>query len=511
MKILLAGPGTGKTTKIKSIIREKGDGLNVLILSFTNATVKDLLESLSDIGVSNNNCMTLHKFAVKYNHDRSRHILIPKEVEVLEKISKGSGIDFFDLCNFLNCTTFDQMIDRFVSFAKSNKEYLRENLTGFDSMIIDEYQDFNPHEQALIDVLVEAIQDVYILGDDDQCIYDFKNASSEKLINLHNNGNNEQIDHEHCCYRCPDIVVHHASKLIKKNLNRVDKKWEKTGKVGILTYRQLHAIDDVAQYILDEILKINGNGQDESILILSPVKFVTEKVADKITDSGINFINCFTGNIPEEFINKAWKLRILFGDYKYLNLVLMGYGVLPNRKKFYEIIKRHYDKGFDFDELYNYLSDRLQIEIKNGYGIEEYLNEDDFISLLELYNNSKGDTDTEKLENLFRAIEEAEDEKIKIMSIHKSKGLGADHVFLIGLNEGIIPNKKKGNDSIEAQRRLFYVGMTRAKKNLHLISNLEIDGKYARTVNFEDFKYNYRSKSYLGKASTFIEELELTI
>lgn len=53
------------------------------------------------------------------------------------------------------------------------------------------------------------------------------------------------------------------------------------------------------------------------------------------------------------------------------------------------------------------------------------------------------------------------------------------------------------------------MGMTRAKKSLHLISNLEIEGRYARTVNFDDFKYNYRSKNYYGKASIFIEELEL--
>ena len=95
------------------------------------------------------------------------------------------------------------------------------------------------------------------------------------------------------------------------------------------------------------------------------------------------------------------------------------------------------------------------------------------------------------------------------MSIHKSKGLGADYVFIVGLNEGIIPNKKQGNDTIESQRRLFYVGITRTKKQLYLYSNIQIEGKYANKVNKSDFKYDFKSKKCIGRASSFISELKL--
>jgi superfamily I DNA/RNA helicase len=93
------------------------------------------------------------------------------------------------------------------------------------------------------------------------------------------------------------------------------------------------------------------------------------------------------------------------------------------------------------------------------------------------------------------------------MSIHKSKGLGAEHVFMIGLIEGIIPNKAEGNDTIEGQRRLFYVGMTRAKKSLHLISSINLEGRHVNTVNKPDFKFDFRSRQWKGKASRFIEEI----
>ena len=120
MNILLAGPGTGKTTNIKEIISSCGDGSRFLVLSFTNATVKDLQYKLSDQGITESNCMTLHKFAVKYNQDNSRHVLFQKEINELCQISKGAKIEFSNLCDFLKCTTFDQMIERFVEYARSN-------------------------------------------------------------------------------------------------------------------------------------------------------------------------------------------------------------------------------------------------------------------------------------------------------------------------------------------------------------------------------------------------------
>jgi DNA helicase-2/ATP-dependent DNA helicase PcrA len=95
------------------------------------------------------------------------------------------------------------------------------------------------------------------------------------------------------------------------------------------------------------------------------------------------------------------------------------------------------------------------------------------------------------------------------MSIHKSKGLGEDYVFVLGLTDGILPNQKAGIDSIESQRRLFYVAMTRAKKCLCIISILKIPGKYARKMNIEKFSFDKYKKLWNGKASVFVSELKL--
>lgn len=508
MKILLAGPGTGKTTSISKIIQSKKDISTVLIISFTNATVEDLKKSLSSIGLPIENSMTLHKFAVKYNHDKSRHVLDLIEEGELKKIAKATGIIFNNLCDFLSATTFDQMIARFVSYAKSNPEYLKDKLSKYSVLIVDEYQDFNKNEQELIDLLISIIEETYILGDDDQCIYDFKDADNEKIISLHSDNANEKIEHEHKCYRCPDVVVDTATKLIKNNSKRVDKKWEKTGKIGNLIQKQFLSNSDTAKYVLQEINKILANNTEDKILILSPVGFLVENIIEKLNNSGIDYRNYFIAKVEPDLIVKSWTLRTLFGKYKYLNLVLNGYRVLTTRKKFYEIIKKQYSTGQNFDELFSLISNKLPSESKNTYdSLVTALQDPYFQVLIDFFNNAEGKNDDEKLENLFVLVGENTEKRVSIMSIHKSKGLGAEHVFMIGLIEGIIPNRSKGNDTIESQRRLFYVGMTRAKKNLHLISSVNLEGKYVNTVSKDDFIYDRQSRIWKGKSSRFIKEI----
>jgi len=506
IKILLAGPGTGKTTKIKEIIQNHGNPTKFLVISFTNATVNDLQKNLLGIGVPEKNCMTLHSFAVKYNIDKSRHLLLSPEESTLKKIEKGAKISFEKLCDFLSATTFDQMIYRFVEYAKNNPLYLENELEDFDSIIIDEYQDFNHNEQNLIDILINKINTSYILGDDDQCIYDFKDASSDKIISIHKSQNNEVISHEHICYRCPDKIVEHGTHLIKNNSKRVEKEWSKSGRVGTLEHFQLNNSEEVAEHIYQKLVELKF----ENSLILTPVAFAVEPVIKKLQENNIKFSNFFIDKIPAELIEKSWEIKSIFGNFNYLNLTLLGYKKLSNRKKFYECLKNQFDKGQDCSNLIQVLNAKIPDNLKdNQKSIEDFLSDDYYSDILELYKKAKGESLNEKLENIFREIEQEKEESIRIMSIHKSKGLGESNVFIVGLNEGVLPRDREKNDNIEAQRRLFFVGITRAKNSLFLYSNLEIEGKYANKVNKSSFKWNIRKKSLYGKTSTFVNELKL--
>jgi DNA helicase-2/ATP-dependent DNA helicase PcrA len=510
MKILLAGPGTGKTTKIKNLIDNFSEKGKILIMSFTNATVDDLLKELSPKGIMEKNCMTLHKFAVKYNHDSSRHVLLPEEEIILKKIAKKLELSFDSICDQLNATTFDQMIDRFVEFAKNNDLYLREKLVGFSYLIIDEYQDFNPHEQSLIDLLLGYFEETIILGDDDQCIYGFKDASSEKIIELHNNPEIEKIDHEHKCYRCPDKIVEHATNLIKKNKKRVEKPWHKSGKGGHLLYVQKQDLDDMANYVIKNIKRIQEHDPEASILILAPVSFIADPVAQKLSEEKIDFENANAPQIVHDLILKAWEIKSLFGGFKYLNLLFLGYCNLSIRKSFYDLLKKHLELGQNYGELFQEITKHLPLEVRSQYGsLEEMMNLNKYAEIKNLFNETDGNSDEEKLERIFQLKKDLLLKKIRVMSIHKSKGLGDDYVFVLGLTEGILPNRKSGTDSLELQRRVFYVAMTRAKKCLCIVAVLKIPGKFANKVNKQVFSYDFKNKLWNGKASKFISELNL--
>jgi superfamily I DNA/RNA helicase len=239
--------------------------------------------------------------------------------------------------------------------------------------------------------------------------------------------------------------------------------------------------------------------------------FVVAPVIEKFDSEGIEYENSTAVMIDSSIIEKSWEIKALFGRFRYLNLLFIGYKMLSVRKPFYELIKNHLESGMKYDDLFKKLIKKLPKEVVGQYNnLGEMMSLSEYQEIKSLYDATTGLSEDEKLESMFRSIKADEIQKnIRIMSIHKSKGLGADYVFILGLTEGMLPNKKDGLDSIEAQRRLFYVGVTRAKKCLSVVSILKIPGKYVNKINKNDFSYDFKNKLYNGKASSFINELKL--
>jgi len=230
MKILLAGPGTGKTTKIKQIIADEfPKAEKIKVFSFTNATVKDLTESFrQNESVA---CSTLHSFALKLNHLPEVHIIYNKvEFKILLSLSTKLEIDFPTICEFVRCITFDGMIASCVSFIKANPAYAEDKMGKLYLLLVDEFPDFNPNGPKLVMLVSQLATETIILGDDDQSIYGFKDADPDGIIALYNDASIEKIPHENICYRCPDEVVDYCVKLLQRNKKRVEKEWTKSKK-----------------------------------------------------------------------------------------------------------------------------------------------------------------------------------------------------------------------------------------------------------------------------------------
>ncbi len=515
MKILLAGPGTGKTTKIKNLIKQEySDAKNILVLSFTNATVNDLTQSFE--GYSPVKCYTLHSYALIINHLSDIQILDDiNETPILNRFSEKHNFDTNDVFYFLQCITFDNMIKSCLSFLKSNPVYGKEKIGNLDLLIIDEFQDFNLTERDLIYELSKYASETLILGDDDQSIYGFKDADPLGIIELFNRQDIEKIRHENKCYRCPDAVIDSSTTLIKKNKNRIDKDWFKTGKTGEYLFIQKTSQEETNQFILKTVKSIKEGNPDESILILSPVRYYTEELIELMKEEGIDIVDFWAPKINIEDLRKVWWLRTLYSDKKILNLTFLANTILTQhyKDKYNKLLAEALQKNFEENKFVEQTAEMFPKPFSD-YLIQpphilDFIKSQQEFSFFEGYINFE---DVEgALKNIFKKISpsvEFQKKSVNIMSIHKSKGLQADHVFITGLVEGVLPNKVKGLDTIEAQRRLLFVGMTRAIKSLRMMSQVEWEGKYVHKLDKSQFKFNYRRKIYSGKTSKFISEME---
>jgi|SRR3989338_4348341 len=517
MKLLLAGPGTGKTTRIKELIKLCPDLSKVLVLSFTNATIHDLISSFSqaNLDITDRNCLTLHRYALRINHQKSLHILNATEEDILDSYAKKFNIGFDNLCRTLGCITFEQMITQTIAYIKSNPAYLSDLIGEIDLLVVDEYQDFNPLERELISLVAQNAKDAIILGDDDQCIYEFKDADTDGIIQLYNDTAVENLQHHNICHRCPDCVVDACSSLINRNRRRVAKDLNKNGKNGHIIFNQLRTQDDTTDFIIREIEAIKNAEPQASIMILSPVEFAVEGIVARLKEKGIVYTNLWSQKVDFEKLKQIWEVRAILGNKKVLNMLFLIHQNIKSNKKSLTAVNEIISKGLDVNSLLvliernNLIGAWVLDLIKSGPALSDVISRDEYAFLAEYLNEASLESDLEKISKLIAEPLPFDQNGVNVLSVHKSKGLQADYVFIVGVVEGILPNALRGLDSMEMQRRLFFVGMSRAKTKLCIVSTIEWEGKYVHKVDKKQFIFDFRSKKYHGRTSVFVSELNL--
>jgi len=519
MEILLAAPGTGKTTKTKAIIDERfKDASNILILSFTNATVNDLNNSFERY--DNVHCYTLHKYALLINHLPEHHILSKLEITYLEKFSEKLNVNFNVLCETLRCMTFDMMISGSITFIRSNPIYAESRIGHIDLLIVDEFQDFNETERSLLELLYEYASDVIILGDDDQSIYGFKNADPEALIGIYNSEDSLKIPHEHICYRCPDEVVSCSSNLIRMNTTRIDKEWHLGNKKGEVQVLQGKNQEVVNAYIIKTLNELRRDFSDESVLILSSVKIATLPVLRALDENGIGYTNFMNKDLSKSEFYLIWWLRAIYGTQPFLNVVfLLCHFKLHSKVKLIEKFKDYIKNTSLQNELLSLILSYEPFKIP----LSEYLNtkpdlniffkdNPEFVIFRDYIDESSLSRSIEEIVKNYSESTSFDNHGINAMTIHKSKGLQADNVFILGLTEGLFPNKKEGTDNIESQRRVLFVGMTRALKRLWLISCIEWDSADIQSSMADKSQFGFKGRQIMtGRMSSFIDEMGLRV
>ncbi|ACZ09208.1 ATP-dependent DNA helicase pcrA [Sebaldella termitidis] len=424
-------------------------------------------------------------------------------------LRSSNAMDFSDL--ILNA---NKLLD--------NSEVLERVQERYRYIIVDEYQDTNDLQYEIINKIASKYNNICVVGDEDQSIYAFRGANINNILNFERDYKNALVIKLEKNYRSTERILNAANELIRNNKSSRGKKlWTDAGKgEKIQVFNAANTFDE-ANFIAEEIVRKNREGvpfKDMAVLyrtnaqsrvleekmLLNNIKyrvyggmqfFQRREVKDLLAylsvinniQDNLNFVRII--NVPKRSIGDksvakfaeiaAQKGISLFESLKYIDEVSgLRAAAKEKLKDFYRLLTdvlenlEHMTVSEIFQEILNRtkyidsIEDNKEDRVKN---IEELMN-----SIREIEREYPGITLSEYLEfiSLTSATDSMDDEEnfVKLMTIHSSKGLEFDFVFIAGMEEGLFPGEASilNDEDLEEERRLCYVAITRAKKELRL-------------------------------------------
>ncbi len=574
---VVAGAGSGKTRVIAHryayLVNEIGiDPANILCMTFTNKAAQEMKSRIGKFvqrGNINDFVCTIHGFCVKFLRREIYRIGYPKTFPIIDeedskelaKITLDEfGIDRKQstIKRFLNdvhlakkngayignylvpdITLSPEEITPFVRYVLLQQKnygldfqdiikmtiYILHNFEDareywqdiINYVMVDEVQDCNLSDWEIIETISSKYGNLFIVGDPDQAIYEWRGSSPIKLVDY-------EADQEiilNMNYRSTPDILNVANSIIKHNKNRIKKDLVTTKSHDCLALHY-HAVSEKkeAQWIAQQIEKLVENGNSYSdIAILYRASYLSRYIEEALIDKRIQYsvwggIRFFERKEIKDLL--AYLRLIVYND----DLSLARIVNVPSRRfgpssfsKLYQYAKD--ENSFLFDSLVRHKTD-FDNQAINGFIelIEQCRSlKDTFITselanyvitrsgLKDLYRNDGDEERLENIEELMNSIkyyEEVNAEEpdtsietylqdialytnadykkdgptVKLMTIHQAKGLEFPYVFVCGLSEGIFPNHRsiraKGIKAEEEERRLMYVAVTRAEKALFL-------------------------------------------
>lgn len=408
-----------------------------------------------------------------------------------------------------NKIDFEDMLLIVRNLFRKNREVLTQYQSRYKYILIDEYQDINDIQYDCVRMLAGDRANLWVCGDDDQSIYGFRGANPKIMLSFTNDYPNAAVVKLTDNYRSSKRIVEAAGKVIAENRNRFNKDIRGMGADGI-PVELIHTKDEEEEdsRILEMIKSTDKPYTDIAILLRTNIQ--ATRFADllrrndipySIKDSVVNpFMNAFFFDIlsylrlRDSMVSQSDfsirdLLRILNKPSRYLRSDLINTGA----KCLDEVIE-----SLSGNLMYSQPLKVLKVQLKSmekmdmyesinfirkGIGYDNYMklrlmNRDRFSEYMENMNWIQDMAKTcddlneliylsEHYEEMVKGNENAAGEGVHLMTYHGSKGLEFDTVILPRINEGVVPgNRSRDAESIEEERRMFYVAMTRAKNRL---------------------------------------------
>lgn len=438
----------------------------------------------------------------------------------IKKQRKYFGLDFFDLINFT------------IYLFSKYPDILKKWQNRLHYIMVDEFQDITAKEFKMIRRLSEINQNLFVVGDPDQNIYEWRGANMSVLVDFESWLNNECFENQFNL-KCQDIIMSEnyrstsqilsvANSLIEKNINRIKKELF-TRKQGGQKVEYFHGKNDKEEikYITDKITEhISKGGRYSDFAVLYRSNYVSRFIEQGFLTANIPYI--VYGGIGfyerAEIKDVLSYMRLVSNpddDLSFLRVInvprrkigkikldiLKNYAESNNTSLYKALLDCHEQDSFKGSNAKGFISAIESLRI-----LSETLSVSELLSRImkdtgyEIYIRESGDIDRlDNVTELLRGIviqetefgehlslatflqtitllrdSDAPDKSdcIKIMTLHTSKGLEFENVFLVGLTEGIFPSarslEERKKDALEEERRLCFVGITRAKSNLYL-------------------------------------------
>ena len=490
-------------TLVKQCLRE----LNIDDKMFTDRAV------LSEISNAKNDMIEPEQYKLRTNGEFRKETIAKVYSMYQKRLRDNNAIDFDDIINYT------------IKILSENPDVLDYYSEKFEYVLVDEYQDTNKAQFTLVSILAARHGNITVVGDNNQGIYSFRGADISNILNFEKDFPGTKIIKLEQNYRCTQNILDAANAVIKNNPNKYEKKlWTENGKgQKISVYRGSDEYDE-ANFIVENINRLRReeymtyndfavlyrmNSQSRSIedilrrenipyKIVGGLKFYERKEI-KDTIAYLRLIENPADNLslmriinePKRGIGKA-------------SLENVGQIATQLETSMYDIISRTNEFGLTrvYANSREFISQIEELrskkdDMKISDLIKVTLNKTGYIPALEEENTTEAETRIENIEEFLTVAMEFEEEfadnsladflegitlssdidntdteedSVTLMTLHSAKGLEFPVVFLVGMEEGIFPGYKSIGEpkELEEERRLCYVGITRAKQYLFI-------------------------------------------
>ena len=427
-----------------------------------------------------------------------------------------------------NALDFDDLIFKTVELFKLDKEVLASYQERFRYIMVDEYQDTNTAQFELIRLLASKYKNLCVVGDDDQSIYKFRGANIYNILNFEKHFPDATVIKLEQNYRSTQNILDAANSVIANNIGRKDKAlWTDNGRGEKINFEQLESGYEEADYIARDIASKVRKGEytykDSAILYrtnaqsrLFEERFIVSNIPYKIV-GGVNFYSRKEVKDILAYLKTIDNGRDDLAVKRIINVPKRGIGTtsinkvtnfaLENEIPFYHALRMASDipglgKAAEKIRPFVLFIQSMRAKLENGYTLTQLildvLETTGYVEELEAEGTEEAQERIENIDELISKIssyEEGEEhptlsgfleevaliadvdsleengDYVVLMTLHSAKGLEFPNVYLAGMEDGLFPSymsitSDDATNELEEERRLAYVGITRAKEHL---------------------------------------------